>query len=212
MSELRWHHSQVDLEARWRAAGWRGGTVWFTGLPGSGKSTIASALERRLVEAGRPALFLDGDNLRYGICADLGFDRQSRDENVRRAGEVARLLAEAGVLALAALISPYATSRQLVRRAHEEQGLNFVEVWVSTPLEECERRDPKGLYARAREGELTHLTGVNDPYEVPVQAELDLAADRLSVDESVEAVLGVLVAQGLFHPPAGSGASPPVGP
>lgn len=186
--------------------------MWFTGLPGSGKSTIASALERRLVEAGRPALFLDGDNLRYGICADLGFDRQSRDENVRRAGEVARLLAEAGVLALAALISPYATSRQLVRRAHEEQGLNFVEVWVSTPLEECERRDPKGLYARAREGELTHLTGVNDPYEVPVQAELDLAADRLSVDESVEAVLGVLVAQGLFHPPAGSGASPPVGP
>lgn len=212
MSELRWHHSQVDLEARWRAAGWRGGTVWFTGLPGSGKSTIASALERRLVEAGRPALFLDGDNLRYGICADLGFDRQSRDENVRRAGEVARLLAEAGVLALVALISPYATSRQLVRRAHEEQGLNFVEVWVSTPLEECERRDPKGLYARAREGELTQLTGVNDPYEVPVQAELDLAADRLSVDESVEAVLGVLVAQGLFHPPAGSGASPPVGP
>lgn len=212
MSELRWHHSQVDLEARWRAAGWRGGTVWFTGLPGSGKSTIASALERRLVEAGRPALFLDGDNLRYGICADLGFDRQSRDENVRRAGEVARLLAEAGVLALAALISPYATSRQLVRRAHEEQGLNFVEVWVSTPLEECERRDPKGLYARAREGELTQLTGVNDPYEVPVQAELDLAADRLSVDESVEAVLGVLVALGLFHLPAGSGASPPVGP
>lgn len=201
VSELRWHRSEVDLEARWQAAGWRGGTVWFTGLPGSGKSTIASALERRLVVAGRPALVLDGDNLRHRLCADLGFDRESREENVRRAGEVARVLAEAGVLALVALISPYAGSRQLVRRAHEEQGLSFVEVWVNTPLEECERRDPKGLYARAREGQLTQVTGVNDPYEVPAQADLDLAADRLSVDEAVETVVAILVARGLFHPP-----------
>jgi adenylyl-sulfate kinase len=200
---------QVDLEARWRATGWRGGTVWFTGLPGSGKSTIAGALEHRLVEAGRPAMVVDGDNLRFGLCADLGFDRESRVENVRRAGEVARLLAEAGVLALVALISPYAESRQQVRMLHAQQGLSFVEVWVSTPLDECERRDPKGLYSRARAGELAHLTGVGDPYEPPAAADLVLAADRTTVPKAVDAVVEVLVARGLFHRPALGGEPSP---
>jgi bifunctional enzyme CysN/CysC len=187
--------------------------VWFTGLPGSGKSTIAGALEHRLVEAGRPSMLVDGDNLRFGLCADLGFDRESREENVRRAGEVARLLAEAGVLSLVALISPYAASRQQVRRAHEQRGLSFVEVWVNTPLEECERRDPKGLYSRARSGELAHLTGIGDPYEEPTEADLDLAADRLTVPTAVEALVEVLAARGLFHPLAAAGdRSPPPSP
>lgn len=202
VSELRWHESEVDLQARWTAAGWQGGTVWFTGLPGSGKSTIAGALERRLVEAGRPALLLDGDNLRFGLCADLGFDRESREENVRRAGEVAKLLAETGVLSLVALISPYAEARRQVRQRHEQGGLKFVEVWVSTPLEECERRDPKGLYARARSGQLTRLTGVGDPYEAPTSADLNLAADRLSIAESVDALVEVLADRRLFQLPS----------
>jgi adenylyl-sulfate kinase len=208
---LPWQYPHVDLQARWRAIGWRGGTVWFTGLPGSGKSTIAGALEHRLVEAGRPSMLVDGDNLRFGLCADLGFDRESREENVRRAGEVARLLAEAGVLSLVALISPYAASRLQVRRAHEQRGLSFVEVWVNTPLEECERRDPKGLYSRARSGELAHLTGIGDPYEEPAEADLDLAADRLTVPTAVEALVEVLAARGLFHPLAAAGdRSPPL--
>jgi adenylyl-sulfate kinase len=201
VSEPRWEIPGVDQAARWSAAGWRGGTVWFTGLPGSGKSTIAGTLERRLVEAGRPALLLDGDNLRHGLCADLGFDRKSREENIRRTGEVARLFAETGVLSLVALISPYAEGRERARRRHEEHGLCFVEVWVSTPLEECERRDPKGLYARARSGHVPRLTGLTDPYEPPVRPELTLPADRLSVERAVEVVTAELVRRGLAHAP-----------
>lgn len=185
--------------------------MWFTGLPGSGKSTIAGALEHRLLEAGRPAMLVDGDSLRFGLCADLGFDRGSRVENVRRAGEVARLLAEAGVLALMALISPYAESRQQVRTFHEQRGLSFIEVWVNTPLDECERRDPKGLYSQARSGELAHLTGIGDPYEQPADADLVLPADRTTVQEAVDAAVAVLVARGLFHRPALTGDPSPPG-
>jgi bifunctional enzyme CysN/CysC len=148
--------------------------VWLTGLSGSGKSTIAAALEHLLVAGGVLAYMLDGDNLRHGLNGDLGFGAEDRAENVRRAGEVARLFADAGVVAIVPLISPYAADRDRARRIHEESGLRFVEVFVDTPLEECERRDPKGLYVKARAGELPGFTGIDDPYEPPTRPDLRL--------------------------------------
>lgn len=169
-SDLTWHGGEVLREDRPTA----GATVWFTGLSGSGKSTVAVALERRLIDGGRPAYRLDGDNLRLGLNVDLGFGSSDRDENVRRAGEVALLLADAGVVALVPLISPYRAGRDRVRAAHRSAGVPFIEVFVDTPIELCEERDPKGLYARARAGELTGFTGVDDPYEAPTAPELVL--------------------------------------
>lgn len=154
-----------------------GATVWCTGLSGSGKSTVAFAVERALVAAGRPAYVLDGDNLRHGLNGDLGFSAVDRSENVRRVGEVARLFADAGVVALVPLISPYRADRDRVRTAHALAGLAFVEVFVDTPIELCEQRDPKGLYRRARAGELSGFTGIDDPYEAPNTAELVLTPD-----------------------------------
>jgi bifunctional enzyme CysN/CysC len=151
-----------------------GATIWFTGLSGSGKSTVAAACERLLLAAGQAASLLDGDNLRHGLNADLGFSAEDRTENVRRIGEVARLLAEAGVVALVPVISPFRSGRDAARDAHERDGLTFVEVFVDTPLEACEARDPKGLYARARRGELTGMTGIDSPYEPPPRPELVL--------------------------------------
>ncbi len=145
----------------------QGMTVWLTGLSGSGKSTIGAELERRLVASGRPAYLLDGDNLRHGLNAGLGFSVQDRKENVRRAGEVAKLFADAGVIAVVSLISPYRGDRDLIRQIHQDAGLRFVEVFVDTPLEVCAERDPKGLYAKARAGVITGFTGLDDPYEAP---------------------------------------------
>jgi bifunctional enzyme CysN/CysC len=152
------HAGTVTREARWAATGTKGATVWLTGLSGSGKSTIGVALEELLVSRGIPAYMLDGDNLRHGLNGDLGFSEADRAENVRRAGEVACLFADA----------------ERVRQRHEAGGLRFVEVFVDTPIEECERRDPKGLYKKARAGELPHFTGIDDPYEPPVAPELHL--------------------------------------
>jgi bifunctional enzyme CysN/CysC len=170
MGEVTWHRGEVARRDRATA----GATVWLTGLSGSGKSSVAVALERLLVEAGRPAYRLDGDNLRHGLNVDLGFSARDRTENVRRVGEVAQLFAEAGVVAIVPLISPYRAGRDRARARHSAAGLPFVEVFVDTPLAECARRDPKGLYARARAGELTGLTGVDDPYEPPTSPELVL--------------------------------------
>ena len=167
---VTWHPGQVARSDRPS----RGATVWFTGLSGSGKSTVAAACERSLVEAGRPAYVLDGDNLRHGLNGDLGFSAADRAENVRRVGHVARLLADAGVVALVPLISPYRADRDLVRALHAEADLAFVEVYVDTPIELCEQRDPKGLYAKARAGEISGFTGVDDPYEPPERPELVL--------------------------------------
>jgi adenylyl-sulfate kinase len=171
---LTWHDPDLPRAERWATLGLRGATVWFTGLSGSGKSTVAAAVERLLVEAGRPAYLLDGDNVRHGLNADLGFSDDDRAENVRRVGEVTRLLADAGVVALVPVISPFRAGRQAVRAAHVAAGLEFVEVFVDTPIEECERRDPKGLYAKARAGELAGFTGIDSPYEVPDDPELRL--------------------------------------
>jgi adenylyl-sulfate kinase len=168
-----WHPGLIGRDERAAALGHRGATIWLTGLSGSGKSTVAMQAERILVDAGRPAYVLDGDNLRLGLNADLGFSDEDRAENVRRVGEVARLLADAGVVVLVPVISPFRAGRQMVRDAHAAAGLSFAEVFVDTPIEECERRDPKGLYAKARAGEVA-LTGIDSPYEAPLSPELVL--------------------------------------
>ena len=188
---VTWHAHAVTRERRAELLG-GGATVWFTGLPASGKSTVAVALETALLDRGRGAYLLDGDNLRHGLNADLGFSAGDRNENVRRTGEVARLFADAGLVALVSLVSPYAAGRAQVRERHESDGLRFVEVYVNTPLEECERRDPKGLYARARAGELPGLTGIDAPYEPPERPELELRPAEQEVADAVAAVMALL--------------------
>jgi adenylyl-sulfate kinase len=173
-ANVTWNPGRLERDARWRALGCVGATVWMTGLPAAGKSTIAAALEEWLVHRGIPALRLDGDNLRHGLNGDLGFDPADRAENVRRTAHTARLLAEAGTIAIVSLVSPYAADRRLARELHERDGVQFLEVFIDTPLQECERRDPKGLYARARAGDLHGLTGVDDVYERPTDPEFRL--------------------------------------
>src|SRR5919198_6297549 len=190
-SNVVWQPGEITREQRWQALGGPGGTVWFTGLPSSGKSTVAAAVEARLLAAGRAAYVLDGDNLRHGLNGDLGFSVEDRAENVRRTAEVAALMADAGVVALASLVSPRRTDRAAAREVHARAGLSFLEVWVSTPLEECERRDPKGLYARARAGELRGPTGGDDPYEPPERPDLELGPD-IDRDAAVARVLAAL--------------------
>lgn len=186
--DVVWHHAAVSRDERPT----RGLTIWFTGLSGSGKSTVAVEVERRLVAAGRPAYLLDGDNLRHGLNADLGFAAPDRAENVRRVGEVAKLLADAGVVAIASLVSPYRAHRQLVRASHAAAGLPFVEVFVDTPLEICEARDPKGLYAKARAGQLSGFTGIDDPYEAPIAPELLLRPEHGDAAAQAAAVLDLI--------------------
>src|SRR4051812_47943134 len=171
-SNVVWQPEPLSRGERVRALGFDGLTIWLTGLPGSGKSTLAGGVEAWLVGQGRPAYRLDGDNLRHGLNGNLGFAPADRAENVRRTAHVAALLADAGMVVLVALVSPYDADRRLAREIHAERGLAFVEVFVDTPLELCEQRDPKGLYARARRGELTGMTGVDDPYEAPSQPDL----------------------------------------
>ena len=168
--DVVWHYGAVHRCDR----PFRGATVWFTGLSGSGKSSVAVEVERAVVAAGRAAYLLDGDNVRHGLNADLGFSAADRSENIRRIGEVARLFADAGVVALVPVISPYRADRDRVRGIHEAAGLPFVEVFVDAPLDVCEARDPKGLYARARSGEILGFTGIDDPYEPPERPDLRL--------------------------------------
>jgi bifunctional enzyme CysN/CysC len=191
-TNVTWHTGQVTQEDRARALGGRrGAIVWFTGLSGSGKSTVAAAVEKELVDAGRVAYRLDGDNLRTGLSADLGFSRAGREENVRRAAEVAHLFADAGLVAIVALISPYRTGRLLARRIQEDAGLPFVEVYMATSVDVCAGRDPKGLYARAQAGEIGSFTGVDDPYEPPERPELIIETGT-PLPHAVESVLGAL--------------------
>jgi bifunctional enzyme CysN/CysC len=186
------HVGKLTRQRRYDVLGTAGATVLFTGLSGSGKSTIAAAVEEDLVNRGRPAFMLDGDNLRHGINGDLGFSDKDRTENVRRAGEVAKMFAESGSVALISLISPCAADRQLIRALHEEAGLPFIEVFLNTPLEECERRDPKGLYARARAGQLPGFTGIDSEYEVPESAELVLEPWMGSLTEQTSLVIDLI--------------------
>ncbi len=165
--------------------------VWFTGLSGSGKSTLASAVERRLYEEGHHTYILDGDNVRSGLNQDLNFSPEDRQENIRRIGEVAKLFVEAGVIVLTAFISPYREDRQFVRNLVEEG--EFVEVFVNCPLEICEERDVKGLYQKAREGEIDNFTGIDAPFEAPKEPEVEVNTDEMNVNESVEKVLNCLL-------------------
>jgi len=186
-----WHAGALSRERRWEALGSGGATIWFTGLPASGKSTIAVALEARLLQSGHPAYLLDGDNLRHGLNGNLGFEPGDRKENIRRTAHVARMFADAGVVALVSLVSPYRADRDLARALHADDDLPFLEVWVSTTAEECARRDPKGLYARAQRGEIRGLTGVDAPYEVPESPELEIGGE-VAIDDAVERVLAAL--------------------
>jgi bifunctional enzyme CysN/CysC len=199
---VRWERETITRDERWAALGLTGATVWLTGLPAAGKSTIGRAIEERLVRAGRPAYLLDGDNLRHGLNGDLGFDECARTENVRRTAHVARLLAECGAVALVSLVSPYAADRELAATLHAEQELAFLEVFVGTALAQCEQRDPKGLYARARSGELAGLTGVGAPYEAPTAPDVVVGAPGEAIEAAVDRVLAALAARGVV----GSGA------
>jgi bifunctional enzyme CysN/CysC len=193
-----WHSGDVARSDRWSATTLGGATVWFTGLSGSGKSTVAVNVERLLLDRGHAAYLLDGDNLRHGLNGDLGFSKADRAENVRRAAEVARLFADAGVVALVPLISPYREGRARARAIHEAASLPFVEVYVNTPLDECERRDPKGLYAKARAGEITGFTGIDDPYEPPTSCELELTPSHGDPLAQAEAVVSLLRDRGVL--------------
>jgi adenylyl-sulfate kinase len=188
---VTWQQPAVDREQRWRALGQEGATIWLTGLPGAGKTTLAHALEARLVGGGRNAYCLDGDNLRHGVCGDLGFSHADREANVNRVGQIARLFADAGAVAVVALVSPYADGRERVRELHARDGLAFIEVYLNTPLRECERRDPKGLYVRARAGELDGLTGVDAPYQPPGAPDVEITP-QMDIDAAVDAVLETL--------------------
>jgi bifunctional enzyme CysN/CysC len=190
-----WHRGAIGATDRHAVTGGRGVTVWMTGLSGSGKSTIAYLAEKMLVVSGRAAYVLDGDNLRHGLNSDLGFTPEHRAENVRRVGEVARLLADAGVVALVPVISPFAADRKMVREAHEQAGLSFIEVFVDAPLEVCEERDPKGLYARARAGEISDMTGIDSPYEPPEDPDLKLDTEASSPEEMAERLVAEVVAR-----------------
>ena len=194
-TNITWHEGAVSRDDRAALLGGGGATLWFTGLSGSGKSTVATAVERHLVSTGRAAYRLDGDNLRTGINADLGFSKGERLENCRRVAEVARLFADAGMVAIVAIISPYAESRELARRIHAEAGLPFVEVFMATPAEECAVRDPKGLYAKASAGTLGSFTGIDDPYEVPEHPDLAIEPS-VSVAEAVDLVVSSLATAG----------------
>ena len=182
-TNIQWHASAVPRHERATATGTAGMTLWFTGLSGSGKSSIAVEVEKQLIATGRPAYLLDGDNLRFGLNVDLGFSADDRDENVRRVAHVARLFADAGVIALVPLVSPYRAARRLARELHVAADLPFAEVFVDTPLEICEARDPKGLYRKARAGEITGMTGIDDPYEPPRDPEHRVTPDDGSAAE-----------------------------
>ncbi|MCZ6464715.1 MAG: adenylyl-sulfate kinase [Proteobacteria bacterium] len=197
---ITWHVGDVSRAERERLLGQRGVTVWLTGLSGSGKSTIAVAAEKKLVEAGRTAYVLDGDNVRHGLNSNLGFSPDDRSENIRRVGEVAKLFTDAGMIVFTSFISPYRADRDRVREAMNDG--DFVELYVEADVETCEGRDVKGLYAKARAGEIPEFTGISAPYEAPERAELVLDTRSQSVEESVAHLLGYLEEKGYLSPPA----------
>lgn len=197
-SNITWHEGQISRADRQHLLNQKGGTLWFTGLSGSGKSTVACAVEKTLLERGINAYRLDGDNVRHGLNGNLGFSDEDRTENIRRIGEVAKLFADASVLTLASFISPFRVDRERVRNIHEEAGLAFIEVYVKCPLEVAEKRDPKGLYKKARAGEIKEFTGLDSPYEEPEAAEVVIDTAEMSIDQCVERVIEALKKRGLI--------------
>ncbi|GMR17222.1 MAG: adenylyl-sulfate kinase [Gammaproteobacteria bacterium] len=197
-TNVTWQEGEISREDRYTILRQRGATVWFTGLSGSGKSTIAVALEQALFLRGKLSYRLDGDNVRLGINKNLGFSEADRKENIRRIGEIAKLFGDAGTISLSSFISPYKADRDEVRRLHEAADLRFVEVFVDCSLEEAERRDPKGLYKKARAGEIKNFTGIDDPYEAPDQPEIHLHSDRMPLAEEVATILDYLLRHGII--------------
>jgi adenylylsulfate kinase len=197
-TNITWHEGHVERKDREDLLKQKGVTVWFTGLSGSGKSTVAFTVEHALVERGHLAYALDGDNIRHGLNKNLGFSPEDREENIRRIGEVAKLFADTGVLTFTSFISPYRKDRDQARKIHEEAGLPFVEVFVSAPLEVCEQRDPKGLYQKAREGKIPEFTGISAPYEEPLNAEIVLDVAKLSPQEAAAEVINYLTEKELL--------------
>lgn len=191
-TNVHWHDGEVNREDRTQLLGQKGVTLWFTGLSGSGKSTIAVALEKTLYQHGKLTYRLDGDNIRLGINKNLGFSAQDRSENIRRIGEIAKLFVDAGVIVLASFISPYTVDRDRVRQLHGDAGCDFVEVFVDCSLDQAEIRDPKGLYKKARAGEIKNFTGIDDPYEVPPHPEIHLRSDQMSVEQEVDIIINYL--------------------
>jgi adenylylsulfate kinase len=196
VSNIVWHEATVSKEDRHQLNQHKSGVLWFTGLSGSGKSTLSNAVEKKLNELGIRSYVLDGDNIRHGLNKDLGFNPDDRKENIRRIGEVARLFVDAGFIVITAFISPYQEDRQLARELVEQK--EFHEVYVKCSLAECEKRDPKGLYHKARNGEIPQFTGISAPYEEPHKAELIVETDKQTIDESVYSVIQYLKAQSII--------------
>jgi adenylylsulfate kinase len=197
-TNITWHEGHVTREERGALLKQKGATLWFTGLSGSGKSTAAFTLEHALVQHGRLAYVLDGDNIRHGLNRNLGFSAADREENIRRIGEVAKLFADAGLIAMTSFISPYRKDRDLVRALHAKDKLPFVEIHMATPIETCEQRDPKGLYKKARAGELKGFTGIDDPYEAPLQPELVIDATTTTPQAAAALVFAYLQQAGII--------------
>jgi adenylylsulfate kinase len=197
-TNVTWHDGEVTREDRNKILGQKGATLWFTGLSGSGKSTVAVALEQALAAKGKLTYRLDGDNIRLGINKNLGFSADDRTENIRRIGEISKLFVDVGIVSLSSFVSPYRADRDLVRKLHEDAGMQFIEVFVDVPLSVAEERDPKGLYKKARAGEIPNFTGISDPYEEPLNAEIVLNSHEMSLEEEVAVLLNILEERGLL--------------
>ena len=197
-TNVHWHDGEISRSDRSRLMQQKGATLWFTGLSGSGKSTVAVALEEALFERGHLSYRLDGDNIRLGINKNLGFSAEDRTENIRRIGEIAKLFVDSSVIALTSFISPYRDDRDQVRALHAESDMPFIEVFVDCALEEAEKRDPKGLYKKARAGEIKNFTGIDDPYEAPSNPEIHLHTDQMTLTEEVEILINYLEAHGFL--------------
>ena len=200
-NNIIWHEGHVNRKVREDLLKQRGCTIWMTGLSASGKSTLAFTLEHALVQRNRLAYVLDGDNVRHGLNKNLGFSAEDREENIRRIGEVAKLFADAGFITMTSFISPYHKDRDIARKIHDEANLFFMEVFVDAPVEVCEERDPKGLYKKARRGEIKGFTGIDDPYEPPGNPELVIKTKELTPQEGAMKILGYLVEKGYLMLP-----------
>ncbi len=197
-TNVHWHEGDVNRSDRENLLGQKGATLWFTGLSGSGKSTVAVALEQALMSRGKLSYRLDGDNIRLGINKNLGFSAEDRTENIRRIGEISKLFVDTGIITLSSFVSPYRADRDLVRELHEQAGMDFIEVYVDVPLDVAESRDPKGLYKKARAGEIPNFTGISDPYEEPLNAEVVLNSHEMSLEEEIEILIKLLEERGLI--------------
>ena len=197
-TNVHWHEGEVSREDRQKLLKQKGATLWFTGLSGSGKSTVAVALEQALIQRGHLCYRLDGDNVRLGINKNLGFSAEDRAENIRRIGEIAKLFVDTGVIVLSSFVSPYREDRDNVRVLHDQSDMDFIEVYVDVPLAVAEERDPKGLYKKARAGEIKNFTGIDDPYEAPNSPEIVLNSHEMSLEQEVEVLLAEMEKRGII--------------